>query len=186
MKESYNKSIERSLKLVSEYLSSLNVISFEKIVELLKEENTKYHISFTNSYDILNDKYYSCVVVHNRLLQSIDRAKYLAPCDNDLDIYQGMIAEILKQVEEPRFQIFDNDFTSCRKDLICGVEDNLLVFPPNLLKILMTNAVSEDNKRENDIACKYKNQMLYIPSNLRNNSEEKQNVFQRILKKISR
>ena len=186
MKNSYNETIANSLKLISDYLSNMKGISYEEIMELLNNKNANYHIEFSESYDMLTSKYYKCVIVRNRKSDINDRSKYLAPDENDLEIYQNMVNSIISSTEEPRFQIFDNELSSNKKDLICGVEGNLLVFPSSILKILMNSAVEEENKRENDIACKYKNQTLYIPSNLRNNSEEKQNVFQRILKKISR
>ncbi len=165
--------IEENLKIISEYLKSLSIISYEDIINMLNDKNNHYQIEFYNKSDILNDTHYSCVSVLKNNNTS-ELKEYLSADQNVNDIYTKFVLTLRKKESEPIFQIFTNCFG--KNQLACSVGENILMFPDNIIDELILDASDYSSKKSDDILCIVGNKELYIPSSLSNTGIKKEKV----------
>lgn len=157
----YVSKVEENLKFIAESLKNMKVISYNGIVNLLKNKDSFYQIQFYDQYDIINDIHYSCV----NILKDYDTWKteeYKTIDQNVKDVYNNLIETIENDADiDPVFQIII-DYNNM-PELICNVGDNILMFPKAIVKDLMACANEYPNNNPSDIYCIYRNKELFLP-----------------------
>ena len=129
--------------------NSLEEISYDKIVEILCEENECYMINFQEFKDIFGTgKIYQSVLVRNLTQDTWKsyRAKDQKPEDIESKLYSSIEKITKEKGKEPHFGYIDNDW---RFQYHCMIGNNWVTFPPAVEK-RMQKEFRESEKRQRE------------------------------------
>lgn len=155
-----SRSIEELYKALSEYHKNLDTISYDKVVDLFKDESAHTQISFHTWNDVIDGKDYYCVTIFQKNKKG-DPIKYLAEDQDPIDIYNNLMNMLGNKEVEPLFNIID---IVRYPQIVCSTGDNTIVFPKEIVKLALD---SSSDKKENNIYCTlYGEKEMYIPKSL--------------------
>ena len=152
----YDK-VEANLRIISMRLKNLKTISYDEIVDRLKDRSSNYQIDFYSKHDIIADINYNCCdIIKNNNTSKIER--YLLN-DSDIEsIYTNFMESLKRKEVNPNFQIFLN--YQGINQLACTIGNSILIFPEELTEKLIASN-SEDN-----VACISGEKQISIPRKL--------------------
>ena len=143
------KRYEELSKEVEKDFNGLEVISYEKMVELLNNQERNIMIWF---YDF-KDVFFSGNEYHYVEVRDLDNDKhftYKAPDQNDELIEQNLLKALDESKIEPQFSIFEGEYCV---DYFCSIGNNKISFPISVAKRIIKE-FNESAKRQAEFESK--------------------------------
>ena len=162
--KSSKERVLENCKYLAEYYKNLRVMSYEEIVDIFTNKENQYQIEFYEAHDALNDLYYKCGVY----MENLDTNKqtvFRVLDQDDIEIYNNLIAEIQKRKVPVDYQIYFNEYFNFAFLGTCG--ENNMLFPVSITNKLMDCRINTKNKKEQgDIVVLYDKELWYMPNKL--------------------
>lgn len=170
--------IEDNLRTIAESYKKLDTIDYDKIVDLLEDEETFYQISLYVYNDVLTDTDY-CVA---SILENNDTStnkEYLLPDQDVNELYTNMNKVLKSREADTYYQMLM--YGSIAERLACLVGKNELLFPRNITKVLFQSLKDDARERvsnkEDYISCLVGSKDYYILGTLVNEDTKKPKIF---------
>ena len=167
--------VEENCEYLAQYYKSLKTISYDEVIDILKDAKDGVTANFIVQYDALNDINYSCVQIRNITKSTVE--EYLT-IDQDLTkVYENLLSALKKKIkiDDLILQLFPGYFGY---ELYCFVKENsLLNFPRKIVPEVYNNLTETYNKETHDVVCIYKtiyeSIQLFAPNTLQKKEKTK-------------
>ena len=160
------KAIEDLYEKELELYSNLKTISYEEVVDLLKDGGIHSQVGYFTWLDVINRKNYYCVTVLHQDDEISSTKQYLAEDQNPIDIYNNLIKMIETKKIKPVFKMLDFFET----EIFCSLGNNKIIFPREIVQNAYDSSCDE---KEDGIRCIYGKKEIYIPKVLNKETKYK-------------
>ena len=129
--------IEENAKFFADYLKSLSIISYDEIVNMIKDKDNIYQIEFYDQFDLYNEIHYSCVtIMKNNYTSALER--YVTEDQDVKAVYTNLISKLRDNDIEPVLQQLY--MYSSYPNFVCRIGLNDIILPVELTKDLSQDA----------------------------------------------
>ena len=154
--------IEENAKFFADYLKSLSILSYDEIVNMVKDKDNIYQIEFYDQFDLYNEIHYSCVsIMKNNDTSALER--YVTEDQDVKAVYTNLISKLRDNDIEPILQ--QVWMYSSGPNFVCRIGLNDIILPVELTEDLMDKKCLSVNRRKDDVCCM---SGYYVPGQLTN------------------